>query len=114
MNSNVFRLQNNTPGAYQEESRDFQLLSRALDAMHGSVLNSIGSMPNLNRPRVMYESLLTHHASKVGFFPIRTIDAKVFRYILAAFPYIIKNKGTHTGILQAVTTVIKADRKISA
>ena len=110
----VFRVQNNTPQIYQSESRDFQILSRAMDIIHGAVMGDIASMRNLDKSRLIYDSMLNSYASRVGFFPNRSIDAKVLRYILAAFPYVIKNKGTKKGILQAITTVIKAENNVYA
>ena len=46
---------------------------------------------------------------KVGFFPRVEIDAQVLKYIVAAFPYIIRNKGNVTGIQYAVNAILKAE-----
>lgn len=105
----TFRLQNNTPKVYTAESRDFQLLARAMDALHGGIMGQIPPILSINRPRTMYDNYLSHYSSSVGFFTRRDIDSKVLRYILAAFPYLIKNKGTKKGILGAVNTIIKAE-----
>lgn len=47
--------------------------------------------------------------TKVGFFTNEYIDAEVLKYIIASFPYIIKYKGTKTGIEYAVNAILKAE-----
>lgn len=47
--------------------------------------------------------------TKVGFFTRQKLDANVLKYIIASFPYILKNKGTAKGIEYAVNTILKAE-----
>ena len=55
------------------------------------------------------DRILDLMCTKVGFFPRVEIDAQVLKYIIAAFPYIIKNKGNITGIQYAVNAILKAE-----
>ena len=105
----VFRMQNNVPQVYVNESRDFQLMGRVMDVIHGGVMFDASSIINLIRPLNIYDSLLVHYATKVGFFPKVDIDAKVLRPILAAFPFAVKNKGSIRGIEYAVASVLRAE-----
>ena len=105
----VFRLQNKIPQVYTEESRDFQTFCRVMDTLHGGIMYDISSMQNLTRPLKINDSLLGLYSTKVGFFTNRDIDAKVLRYILAAFPYIIRYKGTLLGVEMATLAVLKAE-----
>ena len=105
----VFRLQNNVPRVYVKESRDFQVLCRIFDALHGGVMYDITSMQSLISPLKIDDTLLRLYATKVGFFTNAELGDKVLRYIVAAFPYIIKNKGNKIGIEQAVAAILKAE-----
>lgn len=106
----VFRLQNNVPQVYVDESRDFQTLCRAFDVLHGGVMYEISSMQNLTNPLKVKDSLLGLYATKVGFFTNRDIDAEVLRHIVATFPYMMKYKGTKIGIELAVASVLRAEK----
>ena len=48
--------------------------------------------------------------SKLGFFPTIEIDSNVLKYIIASFPYIIKNKGSEIGIKLAVNSILKSQQ----
>ena len=52
--------------------------------------------------------------TKVGFFPKIEIDSQVLKYIIASFPYIIKNKGSELGIRYAVNAILKAENNPDA
>ena len=108
----IFRTQNNTPPIYVESSRDFQLFCRLLDTIVNSVRFRTRTILNLTNPMKLNDRMLQLYATKVGFITDKEIDANVLRYILAAFPYIIKNKGTKLGIEQAVYTILKAENTV--
>lgn len=110
--ADVFRTQNNTPTIYVESSRDFQLFCRLFDTIVNSLRFRTRTVLNLTNPMKLNDRMLKLYATKVGFITDREIDANVLRYILAAFPYIIKNKGTKLGIEQAVYTILKAENTI--
>ena len=106
----MFSLQDNVPSVYMEESRDFQLLLRLIDLTNRGIKFDIDSMISLTNPMKIKSEFLNLYATKVGFFPKRSIDENTLRYILSAFPYIIKNKGNKQGIQQAVATILKAEK----
>ena len=108
----LLRLQNNTPPYYIENSRDFQLFCRVFDSVVNGFRFDIQTMTNVINVNQLSDRMLSLYASSVGFFTEKDIDAKVLRYILSAFPYIIKNKGTQLGIEQAVYTVLKAENSV--
>lgn len=106
----VFRLQNNVPQVYVDKSRDFQMMCRVLDTLHGSVMYDITTMQNLTNPMKINDSMLRLYATKVGFFTNVSIDSEILRYIVSAFPYIVKNKGNIRGIKRAVATILRAEK----
>ena len=90
----MFRLQNNTPSYYVNNSRDFQLFCRLYDYINNGVKFDIDSIININDPLKINDRLLNLYGSKVGFFTNKNINTNVLRRILKAFPYLIKYKGT--------------------
>lgn len=105
----MFRLQNNTPSYYVNNSRDFQLFCRLYDYINNGVKFDIDSIININDPLKINDRLLNLYGSKVGFFTNKNINTNVLRRILKAFPYLIKYKGTKKGIEQAVNTILKLE-----
>ena len=105
----MFRVQRNVPEVYVNESRDFQLLSRLYDCWQGSVNYNVLSMVNSLEPTTALDRVLELLATRVGFFPRVHLDANILRYIIASFPYILKNKGTSIGIREAVYAIMKAE-----
>lgn len=105
----MFRLQNHVPPIYVEQSRDFQLLCRLIDCSQGAIKYDIDSMVAILDASTIRDTLLQLLCTKVGFFPKRSIDADILKYIVAAFPYIMKYKGTKRGIEMAVWAIMKAE-----
>ena len=106
---NLFRLQNNVPSVYVEESRDFQLFCRLYDCIFNNVIYDTKTILSILDPKYINDRLLRLYATKVGFFTDKNIDNTVYRYILSAFPTALKNKGTKLGIEQAVAAILKAE-----
>ena len=98
----VFRLQHNTPGAYVDESRDFQMMCNTFDVMNGGVKFDIDSIAYQNDTRFTRESMLIYLQHKLGFFTTVSISNKDIRTILRAFPQLSKLKGSKIGIQKAV------------
>lgn len=109
----MFRLENNVPSTYVENSRDFQLLLRLYDSVFTGVRFDENTIPNILDPRLINDRMLDLYATKVGFFTNTIIDSKILREILQTFPYAIKNKGNKKGIEQAVYTILKTERNYS-
>lgn len=110
--SKVFRTQDNTPPYCVEASRDFQLFCRAMDVIANGVKFDIDSMIQVLDPMKVSDDMLELYATRVGFFHKKPIDSNVLRYIISAFPHIIKNKGTLRGIAQSAYTILKAENSV--
>lgn len=108
----MFRLQDNTPSVYVEQSRDFQLFCRLYDCINNGVKFDIDSIINILDPKLVNDRILTLLATRVGFFPKREYDSNILRYIIASFSYALKYKGTKRGIEIAVSTILKAEKSI--
>jgi hypothetical protein len=105
----MFRLQDNVPDVYINESRDFQLICRLYDLIINGVMFDINSITNINNPMKVNDRLLKLYCSKVGFFTNAYIPDEVLRVILSSFNYTIKYKGTKTGIEHAVCAILKME-----
>ena len=98
----MFRLQNNVPEVYVNESRDFQLLCRLYDSAFGSVKYTIDSIRHTSNANECNGRLVELLKSKVGFFSTLSLTQDELRYVLLAFPSIIRNKGTLEAIKQTI------------
>lgn len=105
----MFRVQNNVPDVYINESRDFQLLSRLIDSVVNGVKFDIDTIKNILNPFLANDRVLELLCTRVGFFAKYSYDSRLLRYIISAFPYILKNKGSKRGILEAISVILKAD-----
>ena len=106
----VFRLQSNVPDVYVDDSRDFQLFCRLYDCVFDGVKFDIDSMLNVLDTHSCNNLLLQLLQSKVGFFTSMDITSDELRVIIDAFPVIMKNKGSLTGIKQAINAFLKAKK----
>lgn len=105
----MFRLQNNTPSNYVDESRDFQLLCRLYDIVNNGVRYDIKSMVNLLDANICLDSTLDLLATRKGFFTNNTFDTKLYRALLDGFPYIQKYKGSKIGVEMVVSLILRLD-----
>lgn len=94
----MFRVEQNVPEVYVEQSRDFQLYSRLYDLVFQSARFSIDSMEQVSDTMRCNDKLLPLIATKVGFFTDLNLTNYADRQVLSAFPYIIKYKGSLMGI----------------
>lgn len=94
----MFRVQNNVPDVYINESRDFQLFARLYDLVFQSSRFSIDSLEQVSDTMRCNDALLPLIATKVGFFTDLNLTSRADRLILSAFPYIISYKGSFRGI----------------
>lgn len=101
------RLQENVPEVYINASRDFQLLCRLYDCMINSVKFSIDGVLRVIDTLLCSNALLSLLQTKLGFFTEKDFSYDEIRYVLRAFPDIIKYKGSKRGILQAVYVFCK-------
>lgn len=105
--SKIFRLQNNVPNIYVEESRDFQTLCNVFDIMNSGIKYDIDSMPNILDTNLCRDSMIPLLQSKLGFFTKRTLTTKEIRHVLCAFKRLVKDKGSRIGIKEAIEIYLK-------
>lgn len=105
----MFRLQDNTPEVYVNNSRDFQLFCRVYDCLVNGVRFDINSMTNVLDAMTINDNMLPLLSTKLGFFTKENIPNDVLRVILKSFPYAVKNKGSVRGIQYAVCAILKME-----
>lgn len=103
----MFRIKEHLPDVYVRKSRDFQLLCNIFDIMNMATKFDIDSILNLTSTEFTNENTLPLLQHKLGFFSDINLTGKDLRTILKSFPYLIKNKGTQTGIKQAIQLYLK-------
>lgn len=104
----MFRLQDNVPNVYVNESRDFQLFCRIYDYVNNAVMVDISSILNILDPLVIDDSLLQLYCAKIGFFTKLDISSDILRKILKAFPLMMKYKGTETAAAIAIAVLLRS------
>lgn len=107
-----FKLENNVPNYYVDESRDFQLLCRIIDVYLKGCLNKSSYIPYQLDLDKCDEQLLYAIANMQGFTTKKYIPPNILRNILKVFPYCIKKKGTKEAIELASYAVLSTDRLI--
>ncbi len=95
----MFKLQDNVPEVYVDQSRDFQLFTRLYDAVFGGVKYSIDSLQHSTNTIDCNEKLLSLLKYKLGFFSEIELDTEGLRLLLASFLYIIRYKGSKKALL---------------
>lgn len=103
----VFRLQNNVPDIYINESRDFQMLCNLFDVMNNGVKFDIDSMPNILDSNICSDAVLPLIQTKLGFFTKRDLTTRELRHVLSTFKRIIRDKGSQIGIREAIEVYLK-------
>ena len=103
----MFRIENNVPSVYINESRDFQLFCRLYTCIISGVRFDVQTMINLFDPFLVNDRMLELLCTRVGFFHKKDYDSKSLRYITSAFPYLVKYKGSKWGISAAISLVFK-------
>lgn len=95
------------PDVYVNESRDFQLIARAYDCILNGVKFDIDSMERITDTQSCSNLILQLLQSKLGFFTNIDITDEDLRYVLDAFPTLIRWKGTIKAIKEAVNVFLK-------
>lgn len=98
----MFRIENNVPEVYINDSRDFQLLSRIYDTVFAGVKYNTDSLRHTANTGEINTQLLPLLGYKLGFFTHLNIDADQLRHILQIFPSIIHKKGTLAAVKETL------------
>ena len=104
---NLFRLQNNTPPIYTDQSRDFQLFCRLYDCVNAGLKFDIDQITGILNAFTCRNNLLPLLQTKLGFFTDKHFEDKALRYVLDAFPDIVRKKGSLEGIQEALNVFLK-------
>ena len=94
----MFRLQNNVPDVYVQESRDFQLFCRLYDACFNNVKFSTDSLARSTSTYDCDARLLELLKTKLGLFTAIELDEHELRCLLSSFPTIMRYKGSRRGV----------------
>lgn len=100
-------IRNSIPSVYVEESRDFQLFINLLHCIQNGIKFDIDKISDVTSARNISTSYIDLLKSKVGFFTDIDITSDKLRIILEAFPFIIKQKGSLSGISSCVNCFLK-------
>lgn len=106
----MIRFQDMTPEVYVSESRDFQLFCRLYDAVFNGVKFNSDDIVNSLDPKLCKNELLTLLQTKIGFFTNISMTDNALRYVLSAFPYLLKQKGNLLGVYQAVYVFLRINQ----
>lgn len=110
----MFRLQNNVPEVYVQESRDFQLFCRLYDAIQAGVKFSTDSLAYASSTKNCNSRLLDLLKTKVGLFSDINISDDNLRLVIDAFPHIMKNKGSVKGIKYIINLFSRLTNEVDA
>ena len=94
----MFRLQNNVPEVYVQESRDFQLFCRLYDSVFGGLKYDTDSLLRSIETSKCPEQLFELLKLKVGLFTNLPLTNDQLRLLLIAYPTLIRYKGTKKGL----------------
>ena len=105
----MIRLQDKTPEVYSAESRDFQLFCRLYDCVVNGIKFDIDTIPDILDAQKCRSSMLALLQTKLGFFTNKKLNDDALRYVLTAFPMMVKNKGSLKAIKQAINIFFKVN-----
>ena len=102
MITDIFRLDDNVPRIYVNESRDFQMLCRLFTYALNSPKYEAETLHYLNSGMLTNDRLLTNLCEKTGFMDGTSIKGEYLRFITENFGRLVRDKGAKTGICNAV------------
>lgn len=103
----LFRISEHVPDVYPRKSRDFQLFCAVFDIVFGYLKYNIDSIRNITDTEYCNQKLIPLLQTKLGFYSDSSIPSEDLRLILKAFPFLVKNKGSLTGITGALRIFLK-------
>lgn len=103
----LFRISEHVPDVYSRKSRDFQLFCAVFDIVFGYLKYNIDSIRNITDTEYCNQKLIPLLQTKLGFYSDISIPSEDLRLILKAFPFLVKNKGSLTGITGALRIFLK-------
>lgn len=110
----MFSIKQNMPDVYVRNSRDFQLMCNTFNILQMATKFDIDSINNLTNTKLCNDSTLKLLQTKLGFFTNYNLIGEDLRTLLLTFPYLIRKKGTLTGIKQCIQLFFKIVDKTRA
>lgn len=107
MENNIIRFQNQIPGVYTSESRDFQILCRAFDSVFDSCKSNIDTILFAVNSDYIRNELLGALKDKLGLFNNQNFTDAELRIILHGLPYIKHHKGSRQALFAAINLFCK-------
>jgi hypothetical protein len=104
---NMIDFYNFIPEYYNDESRDFQIFTRVFDSIENSLKFDIDTINTILDTDIINNNYINSIGEKVGFFNTKLYSDDILRFILSAFPYILKYKGSLEGIRRCVQAFLK-------
>lgn len=102
MITDIFRLDDNVPRIYVNESRDFQMLCRLFTYGLNSSKYESETIHYLNSGMLTNDRLLGNLCEKTNFMDGESIKGDKLRYITENFGRLVRDKGAEIGILNSV------------
>ena len=102
MITDIFRLDDNVPRIYVEESRDFQMLCRLFTYGINAPKYEAETLHYLNSGMLTNDRLLGNLCEKTNFVDGESIKGEYLRYITENFGRLVRDKGAETGIVNSV------------
>lgn len=103
----IFRLSENTPEYYQEESLDFQLICRLYDIINNGFLFDSHTISNIINTPVCNSNMLKLLQTKLGFFTQKKLNDDNLYGALDVFKNLVYKKGSKDAIRGAVNLFSK-------
>lgn len=102
MITDIFRLDDNVPRIYVNESRDFQMLCRLFTYGINPPKYEAETLHYLNSGMLTNDRLLGNLCEKPGFMDGETVKGEYLRFITENFGRLVRDKGAETGICNSV------------
>ena len=110
----MFNVKKNVPDAYVRKSRDFQLMCNVYNVLQMATKFDIDSILNITNTKYCNDTTLKLLQTKLGFFTNYELVGEDLRTLLNSFPYLVRKKGTLTGIKQCIQLFFKIIDKTRA
>lgn len=101
-------LRKSVPGVYYNESRDFQTIGRAFEALLNSIKTNVDLMEGLPFSRNCDIRMLPLLAQSLGFDNKRDYSKDELMALCSSFSLLLRNKGSMLAIQQAVNIMLNA------
>lgn len=103
----IIQIEKLVPDEYVEQSRDFQLLGRLFDCVANMAKINADTIPFMLNTTLINDTYLELLKTKVGLIQDLDLTDDELRYVLQAFPYLIRRKGSMSAIKEMLNMCLK-------